>query len=70
MKKNAVFATLLLVVVIAVGAVYWFSKGYVASSGLQKYLLENYRWLGTILTVLLVAIGVYVLHRIYKKDAK
>ena len=68
MKKNTLYVTLLLVAVFVIGAIYWFSKGYVASSALQKSLLTNVKWLGTILTVLLLAVGAFILNKVHKKD--
>jgi uncharacterized membrane protein len=68
MEKSTAYATLLLVIVIIAGSAYWLLKGYVASSTLQSSLLENYKWLGTVLTVILIVAVGYILNRMQKKE--
>ena len=68
MEKNTIYATLLLVVVAVIGAVYWLLEGYVASSDLMKSLLENYKWLGTALTIVLICVVAYALRKVHKKE--
>jgi len=68
MEKNTTYAVVLLVIVALIGAVYWLLKGYVTSSELQGTLLEQYRWLGAALTIVLICVVGYVLNKVHKEE--
>lgn len=68
MEKNTTYAVLLLVIVAIIGAVYWLLEGYVASGELQSTLLEQYKWLGAVLTIALICVVAYVLNKVHKKE--
>jgi uncharacterized membrane protein len=59
-------AVISLIVILVIGAIYWFSGGVAASKTLTNSILKDYKYLGAVLTIVLIVVVGFMLNRMQR----